>query len=47
MKAIDSIKQAPSYPDQSTNILTITREEADRIEQYVEQQNKQNQPTNS
>lgn len=47
MKAIDSIKQAPSYPDQSTNILTITREEADRIEQYVEQQNKQNQQTNS
>ncbi|MBB1079073.1 phage tail protein [Limosilactobacillus sp. STM2_1] len=43
IEAINSIKQSPSYPDQSTNILTITREEANRIEQYVEQQNKQNQ----
>ena len=42
LKAIDNMKQVPSYPEQSTNILTITREEANRIEQYVQQQNKQN-----
>jgi len=43
MQAIDSLKQTPTYPEQSTNILTITKEEAKKIEQYVQQQNKQSE----
>ena len=39
MEAIDSIKEF-NYPSQTTNILTITKEEARQIERYVEETNK-------
>lgn len=45
MNAIDSLKNQNNYsqPNNPEGILTITREEAKKIEQYVEQQNGQQQ----
>ena len=39
-QAIDSIKETPMYVNRTNNILTITKEEADQIERYIEEQNK-------
>lgn len=46
MEAIDSLKEF-NYPNQTTNILTITKEEAKEIEQYVERTNKEGNNSDS